>query len=55
MADTTKVIVKSPIRHNGKDFAPGKMLELPDEQVAPLLAVGAVEKPGKDGQAKDSK
>ncbi len=31
-----------PIRHNGKDFAPGDTLELSDADAAGLIAAGAI-------------
>jgi len=48
--------VLSPIEHNGKGFAPGKPIDLTDDEAAPLLAVNAVADPkaSKDAAAADT-
>lgn len=35
-----KLLLNSPVEHDGKARAEGSMLELPDEQAHPLLAAG---------------
>lgn len=37
-----RYIVTSPVRHDGKDYAVGKVIELSEEQAAALIAAGAV-------------
>ncbi len=37
-------LVKTPLRHNRKEFGVGTLVELSDEQAEPLLKVGAVER-----------
>lgn len=41
-----KYKVKTPLRHDGKDYAPGKLVELTDELAETLAASGTIE--GKD-------
>jgi len=51
--------VKDRVEHDGKVYDPDSLMELEDDQAAPLLGVGAVEavtsakdkKPKKDGDA----
>lgn len=42
-----KYTVKSPIKFDGKSFKPGDSIDLPEKEVAPLQAVGAIEPAGK--------
>lgn len=38
-----KYTVKSPLRHDGKDYAPGKPVEMPEEAAERLVADGVLE------------
>ena len=42
-----KFKVLSPINHNNKAYAPGKLIELEDDEAAPLLNVAVIEATGK--------
>lgn len=46
--------VKSPLRLDGKDYAPGKTVELTDEQAEQLAAAGTIE-PKAEGDTKSDK
>lgn len=46
--------VLSLIRHGSKDYEPGDVIELTDEEAAPLTELGAIAKPLKaDKKSKD--
>lgn len=48
-----KFIVKTPINHNGKPYAPGKIIDLADDDAASLLAADAIEPSNKPARKEE--
>ncbi|MFZ4857911.1 MAG: hypothetical protein ACOYL3_16095 [Desulfuromonadaceae bacterium] len=48
-----KYLVKEPLNHDQKEYAPGATVEMSAEQADALLAVGVVETPPSKTTAKD--
>lgn len=40
---TKKYVVRTPVKHDGVDYPPGKSIELTEAEAAPLLVVQAIE------------
>lgn len=40
---TVRLVVTEPVRHDGRDYAPGAHLELPAGEAAALAALGVAE------------
>lgn len=47
-----KYPVTTPVRHDGKDYAPGDQIDLDARQAEALLAAGAIAEPQKVEQKK---
>lgn len=43
------------VRHDGKDYAPGKPIKLEDDEAAPLIEAGALSAPKEDEKKPEKK
>ncbi len=49
-----KFKVLTPLDHDGKRYAPGKLIELDEDTAAPLLDVAAIAPTGKDKPSEEN-